>query len=924
MQRASHFSVHVIFNPRSVLVLIGVASLTFGARAEVTPGEVLISEMNCTACHEATGLEARLASRKAPKLGLDGISVTPQWLRSFLADPQQAKPGTLMPDVMHGLPAEQKAEAVEALTHFLISKQAQRPKIDAHNDVSPTVLAEGERLFHSIGCVQCHAPTRLPEGREADPAATAELEQLASTSVPLDPAIASKYSLAELARFLRDPLGSRPSGRMPNFNLNADEAATIAMFLLREQIPASKVEATQGLRYKFYDQEFTEIPQFERLKPTQTGVVPRPTLAVARTTPSYALRFEGDITIPRDGLFKFFTESDDGSRLYIDNRLVVENGGLHAAQERGGEIELKSGKHLFALEYMQSQYESVLRVRWQGPELERQEIPATAFSVYNQPLVPLKTDSFALDPEKVARGRQLFTDLNCAACHQMDSPGRVAQALSRLTARQPRGCLSAKPPATAPKFEISDRQRQVILALLQEQTPLKVPLSAEEQIRRTMTVLNCYACHSRDRRGGSSGMRRDYLTSAGSVDLGEEGRIPPSLQGVGFKLQVAWLRNIMRNGTKIRPYMATRMPRYSNELIGTLPELFQKADLPADTPQAMQTIAAPGSETTRYGRTLVGTSGLSCIACHSLDGHRSLGAPALDLARISQRLNWPWFRQYLVDPQKLRPGTRMPSFWPDGVASNQSVLEGNTDKQISAIWSYLAQPQFPDLPAGLQKGKQEIAPTTEAVIYRNFIEGGGPRAIGVGYPEKSNLCFDANEVRYALFWHGPFIDAALHRTARGEGFVKPLGVNVIKGTPGPPFAILPSESTRWPNTTGKNGGYQFLGYQLDDKRRPTFLYRFNDIEIADFPKAVPGPLEASFHRTITLKTASSPANLYHRVATVRDIQKLDDGTFMINKEVRVRFPKSAPLIRTSDGMQELLIPIQFKDGVAIFEEEIIW
>ena len=70
-------------------------------------------------------------------------------------------------------------------------------------------------------------------------------------------------------------------------------------------------------------------------------------------------------------------------------------------------------------------------------------------------------------------------------------------------------------------------------------------------------------------------------------------------------------------------------------------------------------------------------------------------------------------------------------------------------------------------------------PDKEAIIYRNFIEGSGSRAIGVGYPEKANLAFDANELRLALIWQGEFIDAARHWTDRGAGFEPPLGENVL-------------------------------------------------------------------------------------------------------------------------------------------------
>ena len=402
-----------------------------------------------------------------------------------------------------------------------------------------------------------------------------------------------------------------------------------------------------------------------------------------------------------------------------------------------------------------------------------------------------------------------------------------------------------------PHFEISDRQRVVILAQLGAQAVLTEPLTPEQQIIRTMTVMNCYACHNRDRRGGPEGLRREYFTNVGEVDLGDEGKLPPQLNGVGAKLLPEWIKTVLTGGGAVRPYMATRMPQFGEKNVGHLPELFDKADTRPDSlPQP--DVFAPGvaADANKFGRKLIGVGGLTCIACHMFAGNPSLGVPALDLATAGQRLKWDWFRRYLLDPQSLRPGTRMPAFWPNGEATNKDILGGDTEKQIFAIWGYLARKNFTDLPPGLIQGKMELVADKEAVIYRNFIKGAGPRAIGVGYPEKANLAFDADEMRLALIWQGSFIDAARHRTGRGEGFEKPLGTNIVSGPPGPAFAVLDSESAPWPKDSGKAAGWQFRGYNLDKERRPTFRYSWNGLNVEDYPiaVAVPEP-EAGIRRT---------------------------------------------------------------------------
>ena len=68
----------------------------------------------------------------------------------------------------------------------------------------------------------------------------------------------------------------------------------------------------------------------------------------------------------------------------------------------------------------------------------------------------------------------------------------------------------------------------------------------------------------------------------------------------------------------------------------------------------------------------------------------------------------------------------------------------------------------------------QLAIDDEARLYRNFIDGAGTRAIGVGYPGEVNLAWDANHLRPALFWHGPFMDASGIGQVAVKGFKRPM------------------------------------------------------------------------------------------------------------------------------------------------------
>jgi hypothetical protein len=369
--------------------------------------------------------------------------------------------------------------------------------------------------------------------------------------------------------------------------------------------------------------------------------------------------------------------------------------------------------------------------------------------------------------------------------------------------------------------------------------------------------------------------------------------------------------------------MATRMPQFGERNIGHLPAAFVQSDSGPRT----QTAEDSSGLDAKYGRNLVGTGGLSCISCHTFGPHKSLGIPAMDLTLMPKRLNKDWFHRYLLDPQSLRPGTRMPAFWPEGKSSRQDILNGNTDRQIDAIWAFLSRGKEGGLPPGLVQGKMELVATTEPIIYRHFIQGAGSRGIGVGYPEKANLAFDANELRLALVWQGSFIDAARHRTGRGDGFEGPLGYNIVRLPTGPSFALLDSSADIWPEAAGKKAGYQLHGYALDTNRRPTFRYTFRNFEIEDTPIPMAGELDPFFRRTVVVKAAQPAANLWFRAWTGSRIEEQGNGTFVADNKVKLRFelPASAkPVVRQSAGHAELLIPVQFVGKQATFSEEITW
>ncbi|WP_141734337.1 PA14 domain-containing protein [Oligoflexus tunisiensis] len=74
------------------------------------------------------------------------------------------------------------------------------------------------------------------------------------------------------------------------------------------------------------------------------------------------------VNVPQDGLYTFKLVADDGANLYIANQLVIDNDGLHPAQEKTGTVELKAGDANFQVSYFQGpRFEIALELMWKGP-----------------------------------------------------------------------------------------------------------------------------------------------------------------------------------------------------------------------------------------------------------------------------------------------------------------------------------------------------------------------------------------------------------------------------------------------------------------------------------------------------------------------------------------------------------------------------
>ncbi|WP_197168258.1 c-type cytochrome [Neorhodopirellula pilleata] len=521
------------------------------------------------------------------------------------------------------------------------------------------------------------------------------------------------------------------------------------------------------------------------------------------------------------------------------------------------------------------------------------------YLLQNDKLLTAVLDSpWAVDTQLVEKGKRLFTKFNCGQCHAGILEPNVAstpfEQLSKLNTDQ--GCLSD---ATGdwPDFTLTEVEANDIRAAVASEF---ATLDARQTIDFTLVTFRCTSCHSRDNLGGVAQDRRSHFQTT-NENLGEQGSIPPTLNGVGAKLNPKWMRDVLVNGRSIRPYMKTRMPQFGESNIGHLIDLFQSTDELAETTFAA---SADVDESRKEGWKLVGNEGLNCAACHTYQYKLSDTMPAVDLTEMAQRLKKDWFYHYMLSPQKFSPNTVMPSYWPSGKALRADI-SGTPEEQIESIWQYLLEGRQARAPAGVVREPLEIVVTNEARMLRRQYPEIGKRGIGIGYPGGVNLAYDAQQMRLATVWKGKFADPSAAWYGQGSGSVHAMGppIQLPKGPE------LYDSTKRMVRDDSRPDGYRFKGYSLDDQRRPTFRYEFGSVAVEDyfceFNEDPSGRIQLRRHVTFT--SSEERKTLRFRLASNDKIESSTDNEYQIGNGLTIRVPadQSAELVED----KQLIVPL---------------
>jgi mono/diheme cytochrome c family protein len=533
------------------------------------------------------------------------------------------------------------------------------------------VIGRGERLFVELGCHGCH----LAEGYE-------ELaKQDGVTAIgPSLRRIGAKVDHGWLVRWITNPHAYRPRTRMPNFMFERQQAIQIAAYLLAD----TRAES-EAWRAAHPAPELAGGPELvARGKALVDSIGCRACHAFAPDEVAGQLGANKDI-VPN---LARIAEKTDAQWLYAWLR-----------NPRG--------------------YSAVARM----PSLRLSDDEARAITAYLTTLgekeaEPPDLEAQLADPNNVAAGEKLVRKYGCFGCHDipgMEKESRIGAELSSFGSKTkeelffgdrtdipetwddwtynklltPRTYATKWIEQVMPQFDLADEDIRALRVFLASRTDAKVPpkyvehAPGEPQIvagHRLVARYNCTGCHVIDGRGGD--IRRLYQEQPTLA--------PPILNGEGAKVQASWLFNFVKSPSPIRPWLAVRMPTFglTDEEANTVVQYFDALDH-VEVPYVHLELAAFSPQSIEAGKLLTSKDYFDCFSCHQRGAQKPQGPPegwAPDLAMAHARLNPEWIIAWLRDPQKVMPGTKMPSFFPGGPPD---ILGGDDEAQIRALRDYV-------------------------------------------------------------------------------------------------------------------------------------------------------------------------------------------------------------------------------------------
>ncbi len=353
------------------------------------------------------------------------------------------------------------------------------------------------------------------------------------------------------------------------------------------------------------------------------------------------------------------------------------------------------------------------------PSLRLSDGEAKSISAY---LISLSGSAKRAAPAKLddaaafKRGGKLVRERGCQGCHAipgMETTSKIGPDLTRFSIKEefelsfgnvvnvketwddwtfgklknPKIYQTKREKLLMPNFDLSDSEVRSLRTLLRGMgghgPPHSVHYEFDERAgkieagRRMIEKYNCQGCHVIENWGGD--LLRRYK---------DKNNGPPILNGEGRKIQPGWFYGFLKNVVLLRPWLKVRMPSFDMppKDVAALVDYFAALDGKL-RPYVHFDATRVKAESVAAGRVLFNKA--ECFSCHGEWPPPQDKEPpsAPDLSFAKNRLRPDWIADWISNPQKIVPGTKMPIFF-EGAGAKAKVLSGKRTGKDEDRWIY--------------------------------------------------------------------------------------------------------------------------------------------------------------------------------------------------------------------------------------------
>ncbi|KHE93894.1 MAG: cytochrome c [Candidatus Scalindua rubra] len=609
---------------------------------DIAKGIELFEGLGCFGCHETKGFGEDRNSMIGPDLTEIGSKVNPGWLLEWLKNPKHFRPSTRMPDFRL-----EDEEAMAIASYLWQNSEGFEP--GEPKEFDDETIDEGAYLYESVGCLACHS----------------EIEEDGRVHGPNLSRIGDKANYEYLVSWLLAPKSHQPKTKMPDMQLDEEDAQYIASFLM-------SLKGEEG---------YGGLTGSEWLSNKETAKKGEELIG------RYGC-FGCHKIMGMEGMSKIGVELDEVGSKHIHlfdfgllEKEILEGVGLENAHKNISKARRAwfTAKLRDPRQFDQGRYKRPKdKLKMPDFGLSPKEIEALSILLTGMKEGELPENYIAkLTDEKryLVEGKRVIDKYNCMGCHQFTidtlylKSGSVVKGMVKL-----------------------EEEENLYFQLWVDNEGLGKKAGDTVQI----------ANEEIEKRVGSQGgdiipYIIDYHVEV-EGSIAEEAKVftPPVLYEEGKKVQSAWLFDFLKEPATLRPWLDVRMPIFKmteNEatVLSRYFATLEKEEYPYEfiVETKDKYLKEKESESPGYltmAQHLFEHKDVNCASCHvrgdiTPEGEPSDWAPDLSVAR--DRLKPDWIVDWLIDPQLKQPGTKMPKFFREGVF--QDIFPGTPEEQAVAL-----------------------------------------------------------------------------------------------------------------------------------------------------------------------------------------------------------------------------------------------